>query len=94
MVETLAEDWRQLDPGPRLGALLAYSEKLTRSPAEIGEQDVRALRDAGLGDEAVLHACEVAAYYNFVNRTAEGLGVCLEEHWSQPPVGEREGGQD
>jgi hypothetical protein len=39
----------------------------------------------------VLHACEVVAYYNFVNRTAEGLGVSLEEDWDHPLVGDRDG---
>lgn len=58
------------------------------------EDDVEALRRAGLSDEAVLHLCEVVAYYNFVNRTAEGLGVSLEERWSHPivPPGDRDGG--
>lgn len=83
----LATGWREADVPARLRALLSYAEKLTLSPGEVEADDVEALRRAGLSDEAVLHACEVVAYYNFVNRTAEGLGVSLEEGWSHPIVG-------
>ena len=43
--------------------------------------DVDALRDAGLGDAEILDVCQVTAYYAFVNRLADGLGVELEGHW-------------
>ena len=29
----------------------------------------------------ILDICQVAAYYNFVNRLADGVGVDLEEGW-------------
>ncbi|MFW6193712.1 MAG: carboxymuconolactone decarboxylase family protein [Gemmatimonadota bacterium] len=91
LIEDLATGWRQAELPERLRALAAYAEKLTLSPGEVEEADVEALRGAGLSDEAVLHACEVVAYYNFVNRTAEGLGVALEEAWDRPIVGELRG---
>jgi alkylhydroperoxidase family enzyme len=40
--------------------------------------DVDRLREHGLSDEAILHAVEVIAYFAFVNRLADGLGVQLE----------------
>lgn len=83
-VRALARDWRRADLEPRLGAILAYAEKLTRSPERMRPEDVEALRAAGLSDEAVLHACEVVAYFNFVNRMADGLGVALEPDWPHP----------
>ena len=59
--------------------MLAYVDKLTRSPASMTVDDVTALRSAGFGDPAILDICQVAAYYAFVNRLANGLGVELEE---------------
>jgi len=56
-------------------AMLDYSLKLTRSPAEVEEADVARLRAAGFTDEQVLSVNLVAAYFNFVNRVALGLGV-------------------
>ncbi len=64
--------------------MLDYVAKLTARPAEMQEQDVRALRAAGLADDEVLDVCQVAAYYNFVNRLADGLGVELEAYWGEP----------
>jgi alkylhydroperoxidase family enzyme len=36
------------------------------------------LRAAGLGDRDILDVAEVAAYYAYANRIADGLGVELE----------------
>lgn len=40
--------------------------------------DVDALRDVGLDDTAIHDVCTVAAYFNYINRIADGLGVDLE----------------
>ena len=59
-------------------AMLVYVDKLTRTPAAMTAEDVEALRQAGFKDSAILDICQVAAYYAFVNRLADGLGVELE----------------
>ena len=61
--------------------MLDYVVKLTRDPGGMTAADAEALRAAGFGDRAVLDICQVASYYNYVNRLADGLGVELEEHW-------------
>lgn len=66
-------------------AILLYAQKLTLSPSEIVESDVDALRIAGLEDEEILDVCQTAAYYNYVNRLADGLGVELEDYWRLVP---------
>jgi uncharacterized peroxidase-related enzyme len=58
--------------------MLDYAEKLTRTPAAVRREDVEALRRVGFSDADVLHIAEVTAYYAFVNRIADGLGVELE----------------
>jgi uncharacterized peroxidase-related enzyme len=58
--------------------MLEYAEKLTRTPAAVRREDVEALRQVGFSDADVLHVAEVTAYYAFVNRIADGLGVELE----------------
>lgn len=47
------------------------------------ERDVDALRAVGLDDRAIVDANQVVAYFNYVNRVADGLGVELEPPW--PP---------
>jgi NAD(P)H-hydrate epimerase len=45
------------------------------------EADVDALREHGLDDRAIVDANQVVAYFNYVNRVADGLGVELEPSW-------------
>ena len=61
--------------GPRLEALLRYATKLTADPAGVVEEDLAPLRAAGLSDRDIVDANQVVAYFNYVNRVANGLGV-------------------
>jgi alkylhydroperoxidase family enzyme len=58
--------------------MLDYAVKLTTAPWTITESDVEALRQAGFDDRAIHDVCAIAAYFAFVNRMADGLGVELE----------------
>ena len=58
--------------------MLNYVDKLTRTPAAIQAGDVESLRRAGFNDPAILSICQIAAYWAYVNRLADGLGVELE----------------
>lgn len=74
----LGPDPLQVGLEPREAALLAYADILTRTPAAVTEAEITALRDAGLDDRAIHDACAIVAYFAFVNRVADGLGVELE----------------
>ena len=63
--------------------MLDYAAKLTRAPWEMTEQDVARLRDSGFSDRAILDIAQVIAYYAYVNRIADGLGVSLEQYWRE-----------
>lgn len=58
--------------------MLTYAVKLTHRPGEMERADVDALRSAGFSDRDVLDIAEVVAYYAYVNRIADGLGVAVE----------------
>ncbi len=64
--------------------MLSYATKLTLTPQSMHQDDVESLRSAGFSDCDVLHIAEVVAYYAYVNRIADGLGVELEEYAQQP----------
>ena len=68
---------------PAERALLDYSVKLTREPWAMTEDDIAAMRAAGWSDTAILDANLVTGYYAFANRLADGLGVELEDFWSE-----------
>jgi len=58
--------------------LMRYAEKLTLRPGEMVEQDVIAMREAGLDDGQILEANQIICYFNYVNRSLNGLGVTTE----------------
>jgi uncharacterized protein YciW len=61
--------------------MLDYVAKLTSVPSAITEQDVETLREVGFEDRAILDIAQIAAYFAFVTRLADGLGVTLEHYW-------------
>jgi len=84
--ELLAEidrDHRVVELGPKRRAMVDYVEKLTLTPAEVTSDDVEGLRRVGFSDRDVLDIVEVASYYAYVNRIADGLGVDVES-WIDP----------
>jgi hypothetical protein len=64
-------------------AMLEYADKLTHTPSATTVADVARLRAVGLNDRAIHDVCAIVAYFAFVNRIAEGLGVELEARSSQ-----------
>ncbi len=76
-------DALQVDPlaapvPARERALLRYAVRLTREPASVTRADLDAVRAEGWDDRAILDLNHVVAYFNYVNRIADGLGVRLE----------------
>ncbi len=66
--------------------MLDYALKLTRDPASMTDADVQALKDDGFSDRAVLDVCQITSYYAYANRLADGLGVDLEESWTEEEI--------
>ena len=59
-------------------AILKYSEKLTKNPSEMREEDVQELKKNNVSDGEILEANQIICYFNYVNRTINGLGVTTE----------------
>lgn len=66
---------------PRMAGVCRYAYRLTVSPWAVAEVDIEAVRRLGLSDRDIVDANQVVAYFNYLNRVADGLGVELEEHW-------------
>lgn len=75
MADRITLDWRRADGlSDRQRAICAFAEKLTLKPVENTEDDLRALRAAGLSEQDAWDVIEVAAMYNFTNRLALATG--------------------
>lgn len=77
-VERIKIDYRKAALAPADRALLDYADKLTRTPAAMKREDVECLRSLSFSDGAIHDAAQVVAYFNYINRIADGLGVDLE----------------
>lgn len=67
------------DPNPALDrtqqTLLAWVEQITTAPWTCNGDDVDRLREAGASDEMIHATAQVAAYFAYINRIADALGV-------------------
>lgn len=52
-----------------------FAERVTRLPAGLRRQDIDTLRKHSLSDRDILDAVEVIAYFNYINRIADALGI-------------------
>jgi alkylhydroperoxidase family enzyme len=55
--------------------MLDYVVKLTKDATQITPEDHRRLRAEGFDDKAILQITLIAAWFNYINRVADALGV-------------------
>jgi uncharacterized peroxidase-related enzyme len=79
MVDRFAEDWRSAGLDDAMMALLLFAERLTDDCSSVSAEDVSELRLHGFDDRAISSCVQVVAYFNYINRIAEGLGVAAED---------------
>ena len=86
-VKKFIHDYQSVSLSNRERSMLDYAAKLTRTPWNMSEDDVKIMKDSGFSDVGILHVNQVAGYYAYVNRLADGLGVELESFWDdEEPV--------
>ena len=78
--EGFQEDFESVNLSHQQKNILQFAKKLTREPQSMEEKDVQALKELGLNDQEILEIALIVSYFNFVNRTANGLGVNLTEN--------------
>jgi alkylhydroperoxidase family enzyme len=59
--------------------MLEYCVGLTVQPSAMNPAWIERLHEQGFDDDAIHDATQVAAYFNYINRIADGLGVDLED---------------
>lgn len=95
-VHQTVDDWRGCAVSTAVRAMLAYAEKLTREAASCTAEDVDALRKLQWSDSAIHDAVQVVAYFNYINRIADALGVDMESGlpmWGHPEANVNDSGK-
>jgi uncharacterized peroxidase-related enzyme len=73
--QALRRDWRSVDLAPADRAMLEYVEMVTRDATQVQPETLDGLRGAGFTDEAILQITMITAWFNYINRMADALGV-------------------
>ena len=71
-------DWRSAPLAETDRALCEFAAKLTHRQDAASAADLDALRSQSLDDRAIHEAVQVIAYFNYITRIADALGVELE----------------
>jgi uncharacterized peroxidase-related enzyme len=75
LVRALREDLATAPISERDRAMLDYASKLTKDATRVAPQDHERLRSVGFDDRAILQITLIAAWFNYINRVADGLGI-------------------
>jgi uncharacterized peroxidase-related enzyme len=78
LVEALEKDYTTAPITAQERVMLDYVVKLTRDATKVSKNDHDRLRAAGFDDKVVLQITLIAAWFNYINRVADALGVGRE----------------
>ena len=56
-----------------------FAKKLTETPNQIDIQDIELLKNYNLSDKDISQIVQIIAYFNYINRVADGLGLEPED---------------
>ena len=78
LVEALARDYTTAAITPQERVMVDYVVKLTKDATRVSKDDHEKLRAAGFDDKGILQITLIAAWFNYINRVADALGVGRE----------------
>jgi uncharacterized peroxidase-related enzyme len=78
LVEALERDYTAAPITKQERAMLDYAVKITRDATKVWKDDHDKLRTVGFDDQAILQITLIAAWFNYINRVADALGVGRE----------------
>lgn len=85
-VRAVARDWRSAPLTSADRALCEFAAKLTSDQHRMTPADLDRLRAQGFDERAIHDAVQVIAYFNYITRVADALGVEREdfiEPWAE-----------
>lgn len=79
LVEALKNDYENAPLSKAERAMCDYALQVTKNAVEITPESHTKLRAIGFEDTAILQITLIAAWFNYINRVADALGVGREE---------------
>ena len=78
LVEALEKDYTTAPISPQDRVMLDYVVKVTKDATKVWKDDMDRLRSVGFDDRGILQITLIAAWFNYINRVADALGVGRE----------------
>jgi len=78
LVEALEKDYGTAPISEQDRVMLDYVIKVTKDATKVWKDDHERLRAAGFDDRGILQITLIAAWFNYINRVADALGVGRE----------------
>lgn len=75
VIGALVDDVDAAPVDERLKPILRYVRKLTETPSRMVQADADAVYNAGWDEQALVHAINVSALFNYFNRVVDGHGL-------------------
>ena len=75
MVAALQKDYRTAPISEQDKVMVDYVVKITRDATQCSPADHDKLRAVGFDDRGILQITLIAAWFNYINRVADALGV-------------------
>ena len=75
LVEAIEKDYTTAPISPQDRVMLDYVLKVTRDATTVWKDDIERLRSVGFDDRGILQITLIAAWFNYINRVADALGV-------------------
>lgn len=75
MVAALKKDYRTAPISEQDRTMLDYVVKLTKDATKCSPEDHAKLRAVGFDDKGILQITMIAAWFNYINKMADALGV-------------------
>ena len=79
LVDEIAEDWTTSSISPMQMEICEFAKKLTENPSKVNKKDIELLKSYDLSDKDISQIVQIIAYFNYINRVADGLGLEPEE---------------
>jgi uncharacterized peroxidase-related enzyme len=77
-VDAIRKDYRTAPISEQDRVMLDYAVKLTRDATQCSPEDHKKLRAVGFDDKGILQITLIAAWFNYINKVADALGVGRE----------------
>ena len=75
LIEALETDYTTAPITGQERVMVDYVVKLTKDATKVWKDDIERLRSVGFEDRGILQITLIAAWFNYINRVADSLGV-------------------